>query len=68
MIMCVLLCYPVSIRIYYQQGVLFLVFIFPCVPIYMTEFFTLKSFFKEVRNFILWIYVTKLDSIRKTEI
>ena len=24
-IMCVLLCYPVSIRIYYQQGVLFLV-------------------------------------------
>ena len=28
MIMCVLLCYPVSIRIYYQQGVLFLVLIF----------------------------------------
>ena len=28
MIMCVLLCYPVSIRIYYQQGVLFLVDIF----------------------------------------
>ena len=27
MIMCVLLCYPVSIRIYYQQGVLFLVLI-----------------------------------------
>ena len=27
MIMCVLLCYPVSIRIYYQQGVLFLVYI-----------------------------------------
>ena len=27
MIMCVLLCYPVSIRIYYQQGVLFLVFL-----------------------------------------
>ena len=26
MIMCVLLCYPVSIRTYYQQGVLFLVF------------------------------------------
>ena len=25
MIMRVLLCYPVSIRIYYQQGVLFLV-------------------------------------------
>ena len=25
MIMCVLLCYPVSIRIYYQQSVLFLV-------------------------------------------
>ena len=25
MIMCVLLCYLVSIRIYYQQGVLFLV-------------------------------------------
>ena len=25
MIMCVLLCYPVSIRIYYQQGILFLV-------------------------------------------
>ena len=25
MIMCVLLCYPVSIRIYYPQGVLFLV-------------------------------------------
>ena len=24
MIMCVLLCYPVSIRIYYQQGVLFM--------------------------------------------
>ena len=28
MIMCVLLCYPVSIRIYYQQGVLFLVLFF----------------------------------------
>ena len=27
MIMCVLLCYPVSIRIYYQQGILFLVII-----------------------------------------
>ena len=27
MIMCVLLCYPVSIRIYYQQGGLFLVFV-----------------------------------------
>ena len=27
MIVCVLLCYPVSIRIYYQQGVLFLVLI-----------------------------------------
>ena len=27
MIMCVLLCYPVSIRIYYQQGVLFLVYL-----------------------------------------
>ena len=27
MIMCVLLCYPVSIRIYYQQGGLFLVFL-----------------------------------------
>ena len=26
MIMCVLLCYPVSIRIYYQQGGRFLVF------------------------------------------
>ena len=29
MIMCVLLCYPVSIRIYYQQGILFLVFYLP---------------------------------------
>ena len=28
MIMCVLLCYPVSIRIYYQQGGRFLVFLF----------------------------------------
>ena len=28
MIMCVLLYYPVSIRIYYQQGGLFLVYIF----------------------------------------
>ena len=28
MIMCVLLCYPVSIRIYYQQGGLFLVKIY----------------------------------------
>ena len=28
MIMCVLLCYPVSIRIYYQQGGRFLVFDF----------------------------------------
>ena len=28
MIMCVLLCYPVSIHIYYKQGVLFLVFYF----------------------------------------
>ena len=32
MIMCVLLCYPVSIRIYYQQGVLFLVLIAPGWP------------------------------------
>ena len=31
MIMCVLLCYPVSIRIYYQQGILFLVFYLPSV-------------------------------------
>ena len=32
MIMCVLLCYPVSIRIYYQQGVLFLVLVIkPCI-------------------------------------
>ena len=30
MIMCVLLCYPVSIRIYYQQGGLFLVFLLRC--------------------------------------
>ena len=30
MIMCVLLCYPVSIRIYYQQGVLFLVYLITC--------------------------------------
>ena len=30
MIMCVLLCYPVSIRIYYQQCVLFLVFSSEC--------------------------------------
>ena len=29
MIMCVLLCYPVSIRIYYQQGGLFLVYFIP---------------------------------------
>ena len=32
MIMCVLLCYPVSIRIYYQQGGLFL------VPKYVVDF------------------------------
>ena len=31
MIMCVLLCYPVSIRTYYQQGVLFLVWGSFCV-------------------------------------
>ena len=31
MIMCVLLCYPVSIRIYYQQGVLFLVGLIACM-------------------------------------
>ena len=30
MIMCVLLCYPVSIRVYYQQGVLFLVWFSVC--------------------------------------
>ena len=30
MIMCVLLCYPVSIRVYYQQGVLFLVYLENC--------------------------------------
>ena len=36
MIMCVLLCYPVSIRIYYQQGVLFLVFIALIHPIQWT--------------------------------
>ena len=32
MIMCVLLCYPVSIRIYYQQGGRFLVFLAPYRP------------------------------------
>ena len=32
MIMCVLLCYPVSIRIYYQQGGLFLVTSYSKVP------------------------------------
>ena len=34
MIMCVLLCYPVSIRIYYQQGVLFLVGVAFCTVNY----------------------------------
>ena len=34
MIMCVLLCYPVSIRIYYQQGVLFLVFTLDVILIF----------------------------------
>ena len=37
MIMCVLLCYPVSIRIYYQQGVLFLVCTM-CVRAWVTQF------------------------------
>ena len=32
MIMCVLLCYPVSIRIYYQQGGLFLVILLYLYP------------------------------------
>ena len=38
MIMCVLLCYPVSIRIYYQQGVLFLVCYLVCAILLFTLF------------------------------
>ena len=44
MIMCVLLCYPVSIRINYQQGVLFLVVLVLSLctcSIVMGEVFTL---------------------------
>ena len=46
MIMCVLLCYPVSIRIYYQQGVLFLVYIvliYIVLQIYSMELLLLIS-------------------------
>ena len=37
MIMCVLLCYPVSIRIYYQQGGLFLVFSVTDMSVFLQE-------------------------------
>ena len=42
MIMCVLLCYPVSIRIYYQQGVIFLVLLPYCqIPKILSIYFFL---------------------------
>ena len=44
MIMCVLLCYPVSIRIYYQQGVLFLADISTNIP-NISGIFSVQIFF-----------------------
>ena len=50
MIMCVLLCYPVSIRIYYQQGVLFLVMSTPLGGGYIIfAFFAVRCPMSDVR-------------------
>ena len=50
MIMCVLLCYPVSIRIYYQQGGLFLVQLasvnFDTAPTVMNSFQLIITYLK----------------------
>ena len=43
MIMCVLLCYPVSIRIYYQQGGLFLVIIIFVVVLFRNHVSKMQS-------------------------
>ena len=44
MIMCVLLCYPVSIRIYYQQGGLFLVVVFFSVGVQYIDVLALPDY------------------------
>ena len=41
MIMCVLLCYPVSIRIYYQQGGRFLVWNVSVENLFLAEYYTI---------------------------
>ena len=43
MIMCVLLCYPVSIRIYYQQGVLFLVSLCSCSSSRLSQIYNFEA-------------------------
>ena len=56
MIMCVLLCYPVSIRIYYQQGILFLVLnsVFKCLnsqaPKYLSELLQIYQSSRDTRS------------------
>ena len=50
MIMCVLLCYPVSIRIYYQQGVLFLVTLCGFVEVEVIVFFFCQTENDILRN------------------
>ena len=59
MIMCVLLCYPVSIRIYYQQGGLFLVSVE--ITIFIT--FLISHHFVALSDGILVIDVPKMGII-----
>ena len=56
MIMCVLLCYPVSIRIYYQQGGLFLVFAFSAVRTLGFRSFEGKVFILSLPN-LVWVFI-----------
>ena len=56
MIMCVLLCYPVSIRIYYQQGVLFLVFAFSAVRHAWFPVISRKSIYPIFTKFGMGVY------------
>ena len=48
MIMCVLLCYPISIRIYYQQGVLFLVIALLLKFFYLLQIIASKKYVSSV--------------------
>ena len=63
MIMCVLLCYPVSIRIYYQQGGLFLVmYCFTLFELVYTYYSVSPKYLVRVCYYKVFIYVFVLET------